>query len=201
MGWLFMSSLGQYASPKAYLDAQYTFQNADGTSQILASALVKMRTWYAACRQIDHATGKAHVFALVCLVKYNPRDREGVVFGYKDMSESMGPCESECPASILDLLTPTTSEYAQAWRARCRATATRRSRLAPKDGDTIIFAAAISFTDGSEARRFIIRIEGRKRIFTNPASGSRYRISRWKDRECTIIPKMAPKIDLARGAA
>jgi hypothetical protein len=114
MGWLFMSSLGQYASPKAYLNAQYTFQNADGTSQILASALVKMRTWYAACRQVDHATGKAHVFALVCLVKYNPRDREGLVFGYKDMSESMGPCESECPASILDLLTPTTSEYAQA---------------------------------------------------------------------------------------
>ena len=34
----------------------------------------------------------------------------------------MGPCESECPASILDTLTDTDSEYAVNWRARCRAT-------------------------------------------------------------------------------
>jgi hypothetical protein len=197
MGWLFMSSLAQYPTPKAYLEAQYTFQNEEGTSEILASALVNMRTWYAACRQANHVTGKTEIFARVCLVKYNPRDREGMIFGYKDMSETMGPCEAECPAKILDLLDPTTSDYARDWRARCRTALARRNRTAPKDGDTIIFAQAIQFTDGSEARRLIVSTFRRRTIFTNPLTGGRYRISRWKDRQWTIVPK----IDLTRPAA
>ncbi len=57
------------------------------------------------------------VFALVCLVRRNPKSTDGHAFGYKDMSESMGPWEDGCPAKILDLLTPTTSEYALDWRA------------------------------------------------------------------------------------
>jgi hypothetical protein len=197
MGWLFMSTLGGYASPKAYLDAQFTFENGDGTSEIVASALVNIRTWYAACRQVQRKTGKAEVFALVCLVKYNPRDREGMIFGYKNMSETMGPCEAECPARILDLLTPTTNEHALAWRARCRAAIARRTRPVPKTGDTIVFANDIRFTDGSECRRFVVQFRGRRTIFTNPATGSRYRISRWKDREWSVVPQ----IDLGRAGA
>jgi hypothetical protein len=197
MGWLFMSSLDGYASPKAYLDAQYTFANGDGTSEILASALVKMRTWYAACRQVHHKSGQIEVFALVCLVKYNPRDREGLIFGYKDMSETMGPCEAEFPAKILDLLTSTANEYALAWRARCRAAITRRNRPTPKTGDTIVFGSDILFTDGNECRCFVIQIRGRRTIFTNPATGGHYRISRWKDREWSVVPQ----IDLGRAGA
>lgn len=36
------------------------------------------------------------------------------------MRESSGPCEDHCPASILSLLSPTDSEYANNWRERCR---------------------------------------------------------------------------------
>lgn len=36
------------------------------------------------------------------------------------MGESSGPCEDHCPASILSLLSPTDSEYANNWRERCR---------------------------------------------------------------------------------
>ena len=196
MGWLFMSSLGQYATPKAYLDAQYSFETDEGTSEILASALVNRRTYYAACRQRNHETGKAETFALVCLVKYNPRDREGLVFGYKDMSETMGPCEAEYPAKILDLLGSTTSANALDWRARCHAALARQGRTAPKNGDTIIFSQTIRFTDGSEARRFIVQAQGQKVFFTNPISGGCYRISRWKYREWTNVPK----IDVGRAA-
>lgn len=41
-------------------------------------------------------------------------------FGVKTMGESSGPCEDHCPASILSLLSPTDSEYANNWRERCR---------------------------------------------------------------------------------
>lgn len=41
-------------------------------------------------------------------------------FSYKDISEDMGPSESKCPESILKLLSPTDSEWANEWRTRCR---------------------------------------------------------------------------------
>lgn len=46
--------------------------------------------------------------------------RDDFNFGVKTMEESSGPCEDYCPASILSLLSPTDSEYANSWRDRCR---------------------------------------------------------------------------------
>ena len=54
------------------------------------------------------------VFALVVLI-----ERRGGQFAYKDMDESMGPYESECPARILNKLTADANDYAREWRARC----------------------------------------------------------------------------------
>lgn len=54
---------------------------------------LKVKTVYARL-----TTGERSIVGIVCLVRYNPRDREGYIFGYKDMEESMGPCESECPS-------------------------------------------------------------------------------------------------------
>lgn len=41
-------------------------------------------------------------------------------FYYKDMDETVGPCECDCPAAILNLLSETDSEWAIEWRERCR---------------------------------------------------------------------------------
>ncbi|WP_293360833.1 hypothetical protein [Phenylobacterium sp.] len=105
MGWLFMRSLGGHPTPKAYLDGQFTYERPEGRSRVLASRLVGLSTYYAAVEHVAATTGGTEVWGLVCLVRYNPRDREGYVFGYKDMSESMGPVEDACPAEVLDLLT------------------------------------------------------------------------------------------------
>lgn len=48
------------------------------------------------------------------------RGRDGV-WGYKDMSEDMGPCTYDCPLDLLDLAGETTNEYAKAWRMKVRA--------------------------------------------------------------------------------
>lgn len=45
-------------------------------------------------------------------------------WGYKDIDESMGPCELDCPLSVLDatpLHDPENSQYAVQWRERVRA--------------------------------------------------------------------------------
>ena len=48
-------------------------------------------------------------------------DKRGVKwFGYKDMDETMGPGYYDCPAGILDLLTPTKHRAANVWRDLCR---------------------------------------------------------------------------------
>jgi hypothetical protein len=96
MGWLYMQSLDGYSGPRQYLDAQFTYQRPTVTSRVLRSALVKMRVYYAAIEHVLAATGKREVWGAVCLVAYNPRDREGYIFGYKDMTRI---CRVESPGS------------------------------------------------------------------------------------------------------
>ena len=97
MGWLFMSNMGRFASPKDYLEDQFTYATETKTSRVLRSALVGMSTWYGACEQIDKTTGAREVFAIVCLVSYNPRRKDGHVFGCKDMTEHMGRARRTAP--------------------------------------------------------------------------------------------------------
>src|ERR1700693_1004039 len=110
MGWLTMKSLNGHSGPRSYLDAQFTQQHPDAISKVLLSALVGRRVYYAAVEQIRIANGEREVWAVICLVRYHPRDSEGYVFGYKDMEESMGPYERDCSAPIIDLLTPTAAQ-------------------------------------------------------------------------------------------
>lgn len=87
--------------------------NVISSGEVLKSAMVGS-TYYAAVRNKD---GK--VWAAVFLTCGRTR-HDGTAWGYKDMDESMGPCEDKCPVSILDLLSPTDSQRANEWRDRCR---------------------------------------------------------------------------------
>ena len=179
MGWLYMQSLGGHSGPRQYLDAQFTYEKPERRVRVLRSSLVKMRTYFAAVEVVPTVAPR-EVTAVVCLVRYNPRDAEGYVFGYKDMDETMGPCEADGPAAILDLLTPTASEYANAWRERCRAAIAKRAAV-PKlrDGDLVVFTEPIRFTDGSEHRRMKVVVNPRRPRavrFRPPGGGGLYRI-------------------------
>lgn len=190
MGWLYMTSLRGHDGPRRYLDAQFTYERDDHRSAVLKSALVKMRVYYAAIERVDKCSGAREVWALVCLVHYNPRDPEGYVFGYKDMSESMGPYESECPDVILDLLTPTDDATAIEWRRRCRDRAVdRRARAqkpSPQPGQTILFDQPVAFSDGRSYSELQVIADprGKRRsvLFCDPQSGARYKITNIKNR-------------------
>lgn len=194
MGWLFMTKdgMGGHASAKAYLDAQFTYEHkaADGTTpalRVLASSCLHNRVWYAAAEpSTDGSPGP--VFALVCLVRWNPRDREGYIFGYKDMDEAMGPCEAECPQRILDLLGPTDNEHATDWRRRCLDNLQRRARPV-EHGMRIRLSEPLRFTDGHEGTDFIVEKCGRRLAFVDPASRGRYWISRFAERTWSVVPE------------
>lgn len=100
--------------------------------RVLKSAMVGS-VYYAAVQDLLRYTGKdedgspiyveipdieRETWAAVFLTKTDARDYYN--FYYKDMSEDMGPAEASCPASILRLLSPTDSEWANEWREKCR---------------------------------------------------------------------------------
>ena len=117
---------------KAECDALFMDGLNAGYYRVVKSALVGS-VYYAAIetlkrgkRQPDNSyiyenipETERKTWAVVFLTSTDSRDYFN--FSYKDMSEDMGPCESDCPASILSALSPTDDEYALAWRERCRA--------------------------------------------------------------------------------
>lgn len=67
---------------------------------------------------VDIPTNEQQVFGVVFLTSTDSKNYFN--FSYKDMDETVGPCYYDCPKGILDLLTPTDSEWANNWRAKCR---------------------------------------------------------------------------------
>ena len=103
------------------------------------------------------------------------------------LTENFGPCEADCPAAILDLLSPTDHEYALDWRARCRANLERRARKLA-DGDRIRLPEPVTFMDGNVAQEFVVCKRGRRVVLRDPHNGGIYRISRLMERAWAIVP-------------
>lgn len=85
-----------------------------GKYRVLKASLVGSTVYTAIEYQNEEET---RVFASVFLTSTDSKDYFN--FSYKDMDETCGPYAYDCPASILKLLTPTTSEYANEWRKKC----------------------------------------------------------------------------------
>ncbi len=194
MGWLYKSSLDGFAGPRQYLDAQFTYVRPNHASKVLRSALVGMQVYYAAVEHTGPAIGERRMWALICLVRYNPRDREGYIFGYKDMTETMGPCEAECPEAILDLLTATENTFALEWRARCRDRLEERriqsKKPTPRPGQIIEFDKPLSFKNGKTLDRFEVVANPRRHrtvLFRGPGSHTFYRIPNVKKHNYRLL--------------
>ncbi len=165
MGWIVMDH-----RPPGESHAEFFIRELLSERQtMLASAHVGGigGTFYAAVRQ----RGGGEVWAMVVLTTGRP----GASFGWKAMEEQMGPVESECPAHILDLLTPTEHEYALAWRRRCRERAERLAAVVP--GAQVEFGAEFLTPDGPYKR--FEAVDPSKGLFRAP-TGEVYRLLRWR---------------------
>jgi hypothetical protein len=146
---------------KDFLADRINCENDHAKWLLLDIAIVKMRTAYMAVeiirrdkesKQLDMTTRR--VVAFVFRLDYRSSE-PGYDIGYKDMDESMGPCESECPERILKTLTPTIHEYAQAWRQRCWDNLAKKKSFRLKK-DAVIETQPLSFRDGRTRSRFKI---------------------------------------------
>ena len=116
---------------KKECDAYWLEGLNSGHFKVVRSAMVGS-TYYAAIQPIQKRIGEdesgksiyedipedqRETYGVVMLTKTDMKDYFN--FFYKEMSEDIGPYESKCPKGIIDLLSPTESEYAKAWRNRC----------------------------------------------------------------------------------
>lgn len=98
----------------------------EGRLKVLKSRMVGS-TYYAAVQTllkkneqgeyVDIPETDREVFAAIFLTSVDSKVYDN--FAYKAMDETEGPCQDDCPLSILELLTPTDHEFALDWRSRC----------------------------------------------------------------------------------
>ena len=151
------------------LAAKFSFETETQSSVVLDCALAKLRVAYMAVRTTIKNTGNTRVHGLICRVDYRPD--EYFSLGLKDMDESEHPYYYDCPARILDLLSPTDDPNALRWRESCRREIAERKAAAPlKSGHYLILNSPLRFADGSSHTRFFIR-DARRRIFTAHTDG------------------------------
>lgn len=178
MGWTYST---QWPTRKAVID-HLLEPWMDGTRAIAHAAKRFARTLYVVWEKPDGTR-----FIGVYLV--NADKQGGPTGGYKDMSESMGPTESECPVEFFDLVEDPGHD-ATAWRARCRANAeAHRTKLLA--GTTVRFAAPLSFGDGVREDTFIVQRKGRSTRFHRTQDGVWCQITRWQRREYVIVAQAA----------
>lgn len=168
MGWLYQND--PVNDPVAELTARFIGNDDTRTWHVLAAARVA-NTVYMAVKSTDKATQESYVFAAVILIS-NTKKRG---FGYKDMDESVGPCQCDCPDRIMRLLTPIADlpnpGYAAAWRAlvEARKNAKRQQRERRRSlrvGSIVTLPTAASFRGGYSASRFrVVYFWGRTPVF------------------------------------
>lgn len=157
--------------------------NVIGKFEVLKSCIVGS-TYYAAIKRTKFATETepedSIVFAAVVLTSINNKDYYN--FSYKDMDETVGPYQYNCPKTILDLLSPTDNKYANEWRAKCHDVL--KKKKSPDKLNNLPVGSVIKYTrpNGEEMM-----------LFKHPA-GYQFKRPFWmlKDKTGYVSPKHIP---------
>jgi hypothetical protein len=98
----------------------------------------------------DYQVDDLGQFTFAAIIKTR-RDRDG--WGYRAIEEVAGPPYSLAPRYLIEMLSPTKSDWANAWRDRCLVNVAHRSRQL-NDGDIIALTTPMQFTDGRKRSTF-----------------------------------------------
>ena len=131
MGWLYSTSHGSAAGLRKHLRESLTHSG----NEVVKDATTNFgRHYFAAVK-----SGKDGTVSLFVALLNSYREGGATWWGYKDMDEGMGPCNTDCPVSVLDVLSPVEAIYgpvkadggaakwATEYRAACRATAAAKA--------------------------------------------------------------------------
>lgn len=183
MGWTF------YSKPvgKSAVEA---IKESFGTEWWLSHVCASTATWEAVFLVVERQDPDSGVYVpdaegyvrelAVIAIKNSPKARDGYNFGYKDMTETMGPYGCEAPLSIITKCSPlqdpigpqpgysmlrSATEYRERCKVKAEVKATKRGL---KPGNVVILAQPMYF-GGQMLQSFTVeraRVRGRKGIST-----------------------------------
>ena len=182
----------------SFLRKEFEYKDGPREVKILDCAVVRLREAYLAC-QNTLSTGESYTFGLVCLLGYDHNSHYN--FGYKSMSEDMGPYTCDCPERIMRLLTPLnsypesarSSSDAQKWRDECwRRINEKKSRPKVKEGDIVRFKTPLHFTNGAtlDTFRCVSAKRGRFSGEGQPGAARLYHIRGWRNLAYEVLPEL-----------
>jgi len=159
---------------KAECDSLYTWENEYRKITVEKSRMIGS-VYYGAIR-IHCKDGEEpdQIVGVVVLTNAGERGSDYFNFGYKSIEETMGPCESKCPKSILDLLTPTDNEFANEWRKRCRDNLNKKKLVIPRNATAIVGICKVATTANNVGDKVTFIKRNGFWFFTN-CNGVRYR--------------------------
>lgn len=133
---------------------------------------------------METPSSPGQVWAFVALTAWAPNSSHN--FSYKDMDETVGPCEAKAPLAVMKALTPTDKEYAIEWRRRVHLHHEQRKAMRGlKDGDQVVLGRALTFTTGAELDTFTVRRQrtrgGKQTRVVLTALGGAYHVPNWQD--------------------
>jgi hypothetical protein len=109
-------------------------------------------------------------YRFILVVLTSRKGEPGYDFGYKDITETMGPVEKDCPERLLQLASAFRDDYqgyGRAWRESCRQKRRAEAGVTskrPKPGDTFRTLRPVSFRDGTTHSEFTcVMVQGRGR--------------------------------------
>lgn len=92
MGWIFTKSLGGYASPQSYMDAQFTYRTENITSNVVRSGIIaQCHVYYAAIEYVNEHMPERRYATIFCQLAFPQNDKNGYVFGFMDVEENVAP--------------------------------------------------------------------------------------------------------------
>lgn len=192
MGWTFYSA-GHYKNGKidrkAELDEHFTWSEGSRKVTVLKSSMVGS-VYYAAVRSQNESTGSDITFGLVCLT--STRCRAFHNFGYKDMTDDMGPGYYDCPVGILDLLTEPSNEWAAEWRENCRKRIAERKEMKRNGLSSLPFGTVIEFTRMDGTKRTVQKMKPNfqfKTAWYHVVGDNKYYPKSWIPKEFTVISR------------
>ena len=115
MGWLFSDQSKSDMIKEVTQGWENTETGAKTTC--LAKAIRGKSLWTVFQKITPAANGSFDAERFIVLFLMEKQDG---MWGYKDVSEDMGPCEVDCPLSYLDKVTAPTNEYSRLWRIKVR---------------------------------------------------------------------------------
>jgi len=212
MGWTFCYK--NHKTIKEFFEKQWTRDDETAKVTVLDAAQVGFSEAYAAIEHINKQTNEREVFAATYMIRYQHNSCYN--FGYKDMTEHVGPGMYRCPERIMKLLTPIPdseeecgNKWANNWRRENwerinKAKEQRKKGPKFKIGDVVVFKEPMQFSNGSKHSQLTV-ISTKPLRFTDNTMNEFGYSTRYKLSKCSleydidkIIPaeEVQPKIPL-----